>query len=218
MGLAYTTEAIGFLKKYIMHPDRYLPMCDQVWEIFNEDEFPGHLVGWNAGVIDGNRPFFYYASAIDKLINYVIFISADDIPDTSNKALVPYLCKEGLLDTLGPKKEEAPLWTFIIKSKSGKEFLSINLTGEGDLRAYEGGYFLPFEGLNEFNSTRDPLPEPEPVLVPKSEPKKVPVNPTTKQVKKKTASRKPTGAEPKRRGRPPKAKRSTNEEIPKDYH
>ena len=207
MGIAYTYNALNFLREYLAHPDQYLPMCDQVWEIFDENDFPDRLVGWNAGVIDGNRPFFYYASATDKLVDYVIFISADGISDISNKALVPYLCKEGLLDTFGPQKEEAPLWTFRIKSKSGKDFLSINVAGEGDLHAKEGGYYLPFEALNKFNSTRDPLPEPEQKPEPIKAQEKTPAVKTVKRKKKPTAKKSISSSEPKKRGRPPKAKK-----------
>ena len=198
MGLAYTSEAIGFLKEYLAHPDQYLPMCDQVWEHFDNSDRPGRLVGWNAGVIDGNRPFFYYASATDTFVTYVIFISTEGLSGWSRKELVPFLCNAGLLDTFGSNKEEvAPM------------FLSINFLGDGDLRAYEGGYFLPFEALNDFNSTREPFPEPEPKPKPVRKPRTTTTaKPATKRrAKKKPATKKtPIITAPKKRGRPPKEK------------
>ncbi len=50
MGVAYTSEAIGFLREYLAHPDRYLPICDTVWESFEDHDYkwPGRPVGWNA--------------------------------------------------------------------------------------------------------------------------------------------------------------------------
>lgn len=208
MGLAYTAEAIGFLKDYLAHPDQYLPMCDQAWEHFDNSDQPGRLVGWNAGVIDGNRPFFYYASATDTFVTYVIFISTEGLSGWSRKELVPLLCNAGLLDTFGSNKEEVAPMTFEIEGRNGNRFLSINFLGDGDLRAYEGGYFLPFEALNDFNSTREPFPEPEPKPVRKPH-TTTGTNPATKRkTKKKTVSKKTAAvsALPKKRGRPPKVK------------
>ena len=208
MGAAYTSEAIGFLKEYLAHPDRYLPICDKVWESFEDDDYkwPGRPVGWNAGVIDGNRPFFYYAEATDSLIAFVIFISAEGLNGWSRKELVPYLCKEGLLDTFGSEKEEVVPMTFVIEGRNGNKFLSINFQGEGDLWPREGGYFLPFEDLIEFNKTRGPLPEPEPK--PKAVNKSKTASTTKRKTKEKTAAKKnaTTTAGSKKRGRPPKVK------------
>ena len=209
MGLAYTAEAIGFLKEYLEHPDQYLPMCDQVWEHFDNSDRPGRLVGWNAGVIDGNRPFFYYASATDTFVTYVIFISTEGLSGWSRKELVPFLCNAGLLDTFGSNKEEVAPMTFEIEGRNGNRFLSINFLGDGDLHAYEGGYFLPFEALNDFNSTREPFPEPEPKPKPVRKPRTTTTaKPATKRrAKKKPATKKtPIITAPKKRGRPPKEK------------
>ena len=210
MGLAYTSEAIGFLKEYLAHPDQYLPMCDQVWESFEDYELPCRLVGWNAGVIDGNRPFFYYATATDSLIGYVIYISTEGLTGWSKKELVPFLCKEGLLDTFGSKKEKVAPMTFEIEGRNGNKFLSINFMGEGDLWPEEGSYYLPFESLIEFNRTRKPFPEPEPKPKPvRKQRATTETNPATKRrTKKKTVVKKIATAStlPKKRGRPPKVK------------
>ena len=182
MRLAYTSEAIGFLKEYLAHPDQYLPMCDQVWEHFDNSDRPGRLVG---------------------------FISTEGLSGWSRKELVPFLCNAGLLDTFGSNKEEVAPMTFEIEGRNGNRFLSINFLGDGDLRAYEGGYFLPFEALNDFNSTREPFPEPEPKPKPVRKPRTTTTaKPATKRrAKKKPATKKtPIITAPKKRGRPPKEK------------
>ena len=97
-------EAVRFLEEYREHPEKYLPMSEHAWKQYKIVDYgeewyddPWYNLGWDAGLIEGNRPYFltYWATCGISMLTY--HISAEGIGEYGEKELLAMLEKAGLV-------------------------------------------------------------------------------------------------------------------------
>ena len=148
--MAHYSEKLAFLDEYKRNRDRYLPLIDHAWKVFPErTEFGDVNIGWNVGIVEGNRPFFCecWAAGITAL---TYFISTAGIEDHSVEQLERMLADAGIVWYVGERKY--PTSVRIFTDGNGNDFFSINIiVGDDDGVYTEGGIVYSFVRLNEYN-------------------------------------------------------------------
>ena len=150
-------DGIRFLKEYREHPEKYLPLIDHAWKCFVEKDRgqnpwddPEYNLGWNAGVIGGNRPFFLECWATCGITMLTYFVSAKGIEDYGTDELLKMLEKARLVKVPDP---ENPRTTAVkVTDDHGNEFFSVNIVCGDEEETYTtGGEIYSFRILNAFN-------------------------------------------------------------------
>ena len=146
-------DKLQFLQDYLDNPGKYLPMVDHAWQTFpSRNEFDEVNVGWNAGLIDGNRPYFCECWA-DGFTAITYFISIKGIEDYTPGQLEEMLGNAGIISYNRPDHYETSVMVFT--DHSGNEFYSVNLVvGVEDDIYTDGGMIFSFSYLNSFNRER----------------------------------------------------------------
>ena len=148
---------IGFLKEYREHPEKYLPLIDHAWKCFadkdtgeNPWDDPEYNIGWNAGVIGDNRPFFLECWATCGITMLTYFVSTIGIEEYGTDELLEMLEKARLVRGLDP---EHPRTTAVkVNDNSGNEFFSVNIVcGDEEGTYAAGGEIYSYRILNAFN-------------------------------------------------------------------
>ena len=125
--MAKAEEKIRFLKEYRAHPEKYFPLIDHAWKCFAEKDTgenpwddPEYNIGWNAGVIGGNRPFFLECWATCGITMLTYFVSVKGIEEYGETELLKMLEEERLVKVLDP---EHPRTTAVkVNDDHGNEF------------------------------------------------------------------------------------------------
>lgn len=149
--MAHYTENLAFLDEYKRNPDKYLPLIDHAWKVFPDRSEYGEVnVGWNAGIVEGNRPFFCecWAEGITVL---TYFISTKGIEEYSVEQIEKMLADAEIIWYVGERKYPTSVQKFT--DHEGNEFFSINIiVGDDDGTYIEGGVIYGMNRLNEYNS------------------------------------------------------------------
>ena len=99
--MANYREKIAFLRDYIANKDDYLPLIDHAWKTFGKRSLTDDVnIGWNAGIVEGNRPYFCECWA-DGYTAITYFISTKGIEDYTVVQLEDMLKKAGNLIWIG---------------------------------------------------------------------------------------------------------------------
>ncbi len=155
--MADANEKINLLKEFREHPEKYLPVIDHAWKTFPRREEgtewyddPQVTIGWDAGLLDGNRPYFLECWATCGITMLTYFVSTTGLEDAGENELVNMLEDAKLFRIFD---RENPRATAVkIRDHSGNEFHSVNVTvGDEDNLYLSGGTIFPFSRLNEFN-------------------------------------------------------------------
>ena len=155
--MAKAEEKIRFLKEYRAHPEKYFPLIDHAWKCFAEKDTgenpwddPEYNIGWNAGVIGGNRPFFLECWATCGITMLTYFVSVKGIEEYGEKELLKMLEEERLVKVLDP---EHPRTTAVkVNDDHGNEFFSVNIVCGDEHGTYiKGGTIYAYRFLNAFN-------------------------------------------------------------------
>ena len=155
--MAKAEEKIRFLKEYRAHPEKYFPLIDHAWKCFAEKDTgenpwddPEYNIGWNAGVIGGNRPFFLECWATCGITMLTYFVSVKGIEEYGEKELLKMLEEERLVKVLDP---EHPRTTAVkVNDDNGNEFFSVNIVCGDEHGTYiKGGTIYAYKFLNAFN-------------------------------------------------------------------
>ena len=150
-------EKIRFLKEYRAHPEKYFPLIDHAWKCFAEKDTgenpwddPEYNIGWNAGVIGGNRPFFLECWATCGITMLTYFVSVKGIEEYGETELLKMLEEERLVKVLDP---EHPRTTAVkVNDDHGNEFFSVNIVCGDEKGTYiKGGTIYAYRFLNAFN-------------------------------------------------------------------
>ena len=158
--MAAVSEKIRFLEEYRTHPEKYLPMTDHAWKQFEKVDYgenwyddPWYNLGWDAGLAEGNRPYFLECWATCGITMLTYFVSMKGIEDASKEDLVRMLTEARLFRVVNPEGPGTAVMKF--EDDHGNEFYSINVTvGVEDELYVEGGRWYPFGPLNEYNSRK----------------------------------------------------------------
>lgn len=155
--MAKAEERIRFLKEYRAHPEKYFPLIDHAWKCFAEKDTgenpwddPEYNIGWNAGVIGGNRPFFLECWATCGITVLTYFVSVKGIEEYGETELLKMLEEARLVKVLDP---EHPRTTAVkVNDDRGNEFFSVNIVCGDEKGTYiKGGTIYAYKFLNAFN-------------------------------------------------------------------
>lgn len=155
--MAKAEEKIRFLKEYRAHPEKYFPLIDHAWKCFAEKDTgenpwddPEYNIGWNAGVIGGNRPFFLECWATCGITMLTYFVSVKGIEEYGETELLKMLEEARLVKVLDP---EHPRTTAVkVNDDHGNEFFSVNIVCGDEKGTYiKGGTIYAYRFLNAFN-------------------------------------------------------------------
>ena len=141
---------LNLIKAYDEHPENYLPMVIHNRQVPRTDEYGEINIGWYAGLLDENRPFFAECWATDGITMLTLFISTLGIEDESSEEL-----EQRFLDIGYYRKKEGSYKSPSVRKfdQDGHEFYSINIiVGVDEEPAMiEGAYIIPWNVLNEYN-------------------------------------------------------------------
>lgn len=155
--MAKVEEKIRFLKEYRTHPEKYFPLIDHAWKCFVEKDTgespwddPEYNIGWNAGVLGGNRPFFLECWATCGITMLTYFVSVKGIEEYGEKELLKMLEEARLVKVLDP---EHPRTTAVkVNDDHGNEFFSVNIVcGDENGTYIKGGSIYSYRFLNAYN-------------------------------------------------------------------
>ncbi len=149
--MAHYTEKLAFLDEFKRNKEKYLPLIDHAWKVFPDRSEYGEVnVGWNVGIVEGNRPFFCecWAEGITVL---TYFISTKGIEEYSVEKIEKMLADAEIIWYVGERKYPTSVKKFT--DHDGNEFFSINIiVGDDDGTYIEGGVIYGMNRLNEYNS------------------------------------------------------------------
>ena len=155
--MAKAEEKIRFLKEYRAHPEKYFPLIDHASKCFAEKDTgenpwddPEYNIGWNAGVIGGNRPFFLECWATCGITMLTYFVSVKGIEEYGETELLKMLEEARLVKVLDA---EHPRTTAVkVNDDHGNEFFSVNIVCGDEHGTYiKGGTIYAYKFLNAFN-------------------------------------------------------------------
>ncbi len=149
---------IEMLTMFRMNPEKYLPVVDHAWKVFPDVDYGTEEyddkevnIGWDAGLLGADRPYFMEAWATGGITMLTYFVSEKGIEDATPKDLVKMLTDARLFRLLDPENPR----TTVMKYEDDHEnvFFSINVTvGAEDDVYVEDGRAYPYGPLNEYNS------------------------------------------------------------------
>ena len=156
-GMADVHDEIKFLSLVRLNPDWFLPMVDHAWKVFPKEDLGTEWyddkevnIGWDAGLVKGNRPYFLECWASCGITMLTYFVSTEGMEDAGTEELLKLLTDAGLFRLLNPEKPGTSVMKF--EDGSGRVFFSINVVVGDEEEVYiEGGKIYPFEPLNEYN-------------------------------------------------------------------
>lgn len=148
---------IRLLSLFRLNPDRFLPVADHAWKVFPEvdngtewyDDKEYNL-GWDAGLLEPDRPYFMEAWATCGITMLTYFVSVNGMEDASTEDLVRMLTDAKLFRLYDPEHPRTSVMKF--EDSNGNVFFSVNVVaGDENGQYLEGGRFYPFGPLNEYN-------------------------------------------------------------------
>ena len=153
-------EKLRLLETLREEPEGMLPVIDHAWRVFPERcrgpkdwDDPEVNIGWDAGLLTPDRPYFAECWAVGGITVLTYFVSVIGIEDAGTGELVRMLTDAGLFRLLDPAEPRTSVAKF--EDGRGNQFFSINVTvGIEDETYIEGGRIFSFRPLNEQNSRR----------------------------------------------------------------
>jgi hypothetical protein len=158
--MAKVTEKLELLRELREHPDRYLPIINQAWKVFPERDDgtewyddPEYNLGWDVGLLPGNRPYFLECWATSGITMLTYFVSTVGMENAATKDLIKMLTDADLVQFKDPEHPRVSVMKF--EDSRENEFFSINVTvGVEDETYATGGRIYPFAPLNDYNSLK----------------------------------------------------------------
>ncbi len=153
-------ESIELIREIRMNRDAWLPLIDHADQVFPPvNEFEDKNIGWYAGVIQDNRPFFVECWATEGITMLTIFFSVIGLENKTAGELSGIFESIGYYKVIGTERHVA-LRTFT--DSNNNEFYSLNITvGVEDETYIEGGTIYSFKLLNELNTENEDSQQPE---------------------------------------------------------
>ena len=148
---------IKMLNMFRLNPEKFLPIVDHAWKEFPDRDDgtewyddPQYNIGWDTGLLDGNRPYFLEGWATCGITMLTYFVSTIGIEDATTEELVKKLTDARLFRLYDPEHPRTSVMKF--EDDNGNEFFSINVTvGIEDETYLDGGTVYSYKPLNEHN-------------------------------------------------------------------
>ena len=155
--MANVTDKIKMLEAFRLNPEKFLPVTDHSKKQFQKVDYgeewyddPWYNLGWDAGLLDGNRPYFMICWATCGITMLTYYISTEGIGEYGVPELLRMLEEAGLVKVLDPDNPRTDMMRF--REDNGNEFFSVNIAvGDEDGTYAEGGRMYPFKPMNEYN-------------------------------------------------------------------
>ena len=151
------SQGIAFLQEYRAHPERFLPLIDHQYRLFDKwaDEESRNLC-WDAGIYEDNRPYFAECWSLYTTTVMTVFISSKGMPpDADQRHFLVEFIRNGLIAGLSSEQPHIEVQT--VADDTGNEFFSVNLVlgddEQGQFIAWGRGH-TGYEKLNRFNLQR----------------------------------------------------------------
>lgn len=145
-------QGLDFLREYEKHGSLYMPLIDHARQVFpKRDPTHGEVnIGWNCGLLDGNRPYFAETWAIDGITVMTVFISCRGLEKSSHGEIDRMLESAGLYRMLPGARRPALM---VFTDQAGNRFYSVNvIVGDDESMYVESTVgMLPFPLLNKYN-------------------------------------------------------------------
>ena len=159
--MADVNDKIRFLDTLRNSQGKFLPIVDHAWKVFPKEntgtewyDDPEYNLGWDAGLVDGNRPYFAECWATNGITMLTYFVSAVGMEDAKTEDLIRLLTDARLFRLYDPEHPRTGVMKF--EDKSGNLFFSVNITvGVEDETYLDGGIIYPFEPLNAHNRKKN---------------------------------------------------------------
>ena len=152
--MAERIKGLEVLEKYKEGETGWLPLLSSAYCIFpKRNEYGEVNIAWNAGLLEGNRPFFSMLWAVDCITMLTLYFSAKGIEDiTAEQA-------EQMFADIGYYRRKdsgrgSPGDLMKFKDPDDGEFFSFNVAVgvEDEPAEIEGGNVYPLKMLNDYNS------------------------------------------------------------------
>ena len=158
-------DQFELLTEIRIHPDRYEPLVDHAeWHHEGRTEAGDVNIGWNIGLLEGNRPWFGECWAREGITMLTYFISTGGMENYTPEQLQRMLEVPGIIRFTDPEDDNLPTVRKITDGK-GNEFFSVNfLVGVDEEEAHvtrDSGIVYPFRELNRFNEKVFPVRQEE---------------------------------------------------------
>lgn len=134
---------------YRSEPDRFLPMIVPAGKRGGKNEYGETDIGWNAGLLPDERPFFVECWAADGATFLSFYLSARGIEEHSGDDILQMIQKTSYFHLRYSGGETAEAETFT--GPAGEAFFSVTITAgveEAPARV-KGAPILPWSALNE---------------------------------------------------------------------
>ena len=141
---------LELIKAYRKHPENYLPFVDRKVQTPARNEYGEVNIGWNAGLIGENRPYFAECWATDGITMLTVYMSSSGLEDKTPDELAALIQESGYYRA--KEGDQTPtVGTFT--NPRGEGFFSINIgVGAGEEPALiEGAPVIPWKVLNDYN-------------------------------------------------------------------
>ncbi len=148
-------SGLELIKAYRNYPERYLPVPDRTGQTPSVNEYGEHNIGWNAGLLEDNRPYFVECWAVDHITMLTFYCSTGGLKDRSKSELMQILLDTGYFRFVNDEERSCELSTF--SDSEGNEFFSINITAgiDEDPPLIKGAPLISWSVLNEYNKTEE---------------------------------------------------------------
>ena len=147
------------IKVYRENKDKYLPMISSAERIVEPRNGYGDVnIGWNAGVIGENRPYYVECWATDGITMITIYMSDIGIEDYTVEQVEKMFLDSGYF-SYKEKHRKPNMMEF--EDSNNNSFFSFNVPvgvdedtcEDGSQVFIEGTHIYPFSLLNEYNSS-----------------------------------------------------------------
>lgn len=136
------------------HPERFLPLAEIKEEIpgvvYYDDGYREHNIGWNAGILEGNRPYLAMCWAAEQITYLSLYVSAQGIEDITGEELDRMFVKNGYY-RYRDEKHDSPQLSACADSHGNRLHLMTIAVGIGDDPALiVGAPVFAYSKLNGF--------------------------------------------------------------------
>ena len=143
-------SGLELIKSYRANPEHYLPMLDRTEEVPSKNEYGEVNIGWNAGLLEENRPYFAECWAVDHITSLTIYVSTKGIEEMTAEEMDRRFQDIGYY-SYRDKDHKKP---FLDKFNwHGNEFFTFNITVGVDEEPalIDGALICPWSILNDYN-------------------------------------------------------------------
>ena len=152
-------SGLELIKAYRSDPEKYLPMPDRTGVTPRVNEYGEVNIGWNAGLLGVNRPYFVECWAVDGITMLTFYFSSDGIENKPHKELLQMLLDTGYFRF---RNNAAGGYEFSSNNDpQGNKYFSCNVAVgvDEDPPLIEGAPIFPWSVLNRYNKSEEgPVP------------------------------------------------------------